>query len=197
VDLTRLPWQNGEPEPVPRHIPGTPIHQITALIPVAAGRRNDLAAAFAAIETQAATDGVSPFNRLAQVHMIRIEVLDTIPAGSRRPRRLALAVPTLLLGATFEGNTGHLARSLIDTVPDLCDAVFGCCEEYPGTDRVELAAWFRRYDVRPNLPYASGFSSRREVDSALARAEKLRRFMPTTRTSSAADLKATFMREFS
>lgn len=195
--LTRLPWQNGEPEPVPRHIPGTPIHHVTALVPVVPGRRNDLAAALAAIEHRAATDGVSPFNRLSQVHMIRIEVIDTLPVGGRHPRRLALDVPTLLFGVSFEGNTGHLARSLIDGVPELCDAVFGCCTGYPGTDRVALAAWFRSHEVAPNLPYAAGYSSRREIELALERTDRLRRFMPTAASQSATDRRTAFMREFS
>jgi hypothetical protein len=195
--LTRLPWQNGEPEPVPRHIPGTPIHHVTSLIPLVPGRRSDLDAAFATIEDRMAADGVSPFEPLPQVHMIRLQVLDTIPVGSRRPRRLALEVPILLFGASFEGNTGRLARSLIDTVPDLCDLVFGCCAGYPGTDRLELAAWIRRHEIAPNLPFAATQSSRQQIEHAHARTEQLRQFMPQAAHMSAGDLRAAFMREFS
>jgi hypothetical protein len=195
--LTRLPWQNGEPEPVPRHIPGTPIHHVTSLIPIATGRRNDLDTALSALEERTTTDGVSPVAAMPQVHMLRIQVLDTIPAGGRRPRRVALDIPILLFGVSFEGNTGHLARSLIDTVPDLCDTIFGCCAGYPGKERLELAAWFRRFEVKPNLPYSAGFSSRREIERALDRTDRLRRFMPTASSRSAAELKAGFMQEFS
>jgi hypothetical protein len=195
--LTRLPWQNGEPEPVPRHIPGTPIHHVTSLIPIATGRRNDLAATLSALEERTTVTGVSPFNALPQVHMLRIQVLDTIPAGGRRPRRVALDIPILLFGVSFEGNTGHLARSMIGTVPDLCDAIFGCCTGYPGRDRVELAAWFRQFEVRPNLPYSAGFSSRREIENALDHTDRLRRFMPGASSCSAAELKAAFLKEFS
>ena len=193
--LTRLPWQKGEPEPVPRHIPGTPIHHVTSLIPIT--RRNDLDTALTALEDRTISDGVSPFAAMPQVHMLRIQTLDTIPAGGRRPRRVVLDISILLFGVSFEGNTGHLARSLIDTVPDLCDTIFGCCAGYPGKDRVQLAAWFRQFEVKPNLPYSAGFSSRREIENALDRTNRLRRFMPRASSHSAAELKAAFLEEFS
>lgn len=195
--LIRLPWQDGKGvEPLPRHLPGEPIHQITVVVPIAPGKRNDLADACAAVDATTTTEGASPFDRLAQVHMIRIEILDTLPVGARRPRSVALDVPMVIFGASFEGNIGHLARSMITTAPTQCDAVFGCCVDYPGLDPLGLAAWFRRFEVAPNLAFSAGFWSRSDIEQALDHSDRLRRFMPQAAALSAADLRAAFLKEF-
>lgn len=194
--LIRLPWQNGQPEPVPRHIPGTPIHQIVSLIPVTNGRRNDLDRALADVR-RATAEGPSSLRDLPQVHMIRIEVIDTLPVGGRRPRQIALDVPIVLFGATFEGNTSRLARSLIDAAPDPCDAIFGCCLNYPGKDRVKLGAWFRAYEITPNLPFSARTASRQRIEQSFTRTDNLRRFMTSASSLEPAQLKAAFLQGFS
>ena len=102
----------------------------------------------------------------------------------------------VIFGASFEGNIGHLARSMITTAPTQCDAVFGCCVDYPGLDPLGLAAWFRRFEVVPNLAFSAGLWSRGDIEQALNHSDRLRRFMPQAAALSAADLRAAFLKEF-
>ncbi len=163
------------------------------IVPVAPGRRLDLATACAGI---GADGSVSPFAGLPQVHMARIEILDTLPAGGREPLQIALDPALLLFGLSFEGNLPHLARTMRDTMAPTCDAVFGCCAGYPGVAEPGFGAWLAAHEVPSQLPFAARTNGRREIEIALDRQARFRAFLPKASKLSPAELRAAFVEEF-
>jgi hypothetical protein len=137
---------------------------VAALLPVTDRKRLD--AALAALPGGAG----SPFAALANAHFTRLLVvkLEDEPGDH------------LLFGAEFDGST----RDFLDDVCRLeVDAVFGCCEAYPG--RAKPAA-FRRWILDHHVK--AGFSihgnprpSVREIRESLELRERIAAFAVETR----------------
>ena len=97
---------------------------------------------------------------------------------------------TRLKSSSTRPTCGPFRKGSITTI--LYDAIFGCCASYPGTDRTKLGAWFRDYEITPNLRFAARSASRREIEQAFDRTERLRVLMTTSASLAPAELRAAF-----
>lgn len=190
--LIQLPWASGH-APIGRPIGEQTPSQFTAITPVLTARRTDLTAAFEKLESS----GRSPFADVPGVHMARFEVLDSIPVGGIRPVTQQRDPATLLFGVSHDGTLPDLITRICQTMAATCDAVWGCCADYPGSDRAErLTRWFQNHAVEAQLAFRTHDASREQIVSALDRRERLRAFAARPKGEDPSELLAAFRAEF-
>lgn len=193
MDLIQLPWADGGVAPIGLPIGEQTPSQFTAITPVLTARRADLASALNELEGGDA----SPFADVPGVHMARFEVLDSIPVGGVRPVMQQRDPAALLFGVSYDGTLPDLVTRICQTMTAACDAVWGCCADYPGSGRAEqLTAWLQRHAVEAQLAFRTHDASREQIVSAIDRRRRLKDFAARARGDSPSELLEAFRGEF-
>lgn len=117
---------------------------LLALVPVRAGREEELAAALAGMPNGAR----SPLGRVPGTHFARLVLVPHLDDRRRRPRRRAGAF--LALAAEFDAPLDGYVAALRDELGAELDPVFDQCAGYPGSASPHFADWLLAHVVSSN-----------------------------------------------
>ena len=168
-------------------------YALTTFARVQSGREDELEEYLATLPTGAD----SPFARLADVHLARVQLFRKLvhQGPSQKPDPLRYA--HLVLTTTFNGDLDPHLDALAEQVPE-CDEWWGRCVRYPGrADRAEFRAYVRSVQVRTSL-FSSPFpkASVADVREALAVRSAVLGFAAETQHLGAAELRRRFREVF-
>jgi hypothetical protein len=166
------------------------IYGLTVLTPIAAGRETGLARYLHGLEGGDA----SPFARLPGTHFARwVLIGDVVYNGSGAHDHLSAG--RLLFTSNFDGPPEPYLETLRTAAADVADAIWGCCDGYPGSgDAAAFAGYLRRHQVESALFFAAyGDRTVADVRQSLASRAALMAFALDTQGHSAAELKAAFL----
>lgn len=157
---------------------------LTLLTPVAANRKDALAADLAALP-----DGAdSPLAKLPGTHFARLVILDGVEPGTRY----------LVFTACFDGKLEPYLLAICERIPETADRIWGACDGYPGcANRQQFVRWVKVNRV-PTSAFTGGYldASLAELHEAVKLRDWLRDFALTARGMSAAELRAAFQEQY-
>jgi hypothetical protein len=158
---------------------------LTVLAPVRPGREASLRGALAALPSGAG----SPLARVPGTHFARWVVVPALPEAGGRAQ--------LLFTSCVDAPLERWLHGLVLGLGSDADAIWGCCEGYPGrSPAASLVAWLRRYRVRTSFFVAAyPTASVDDVRAALADRAALAAFAVRAQGMDDAELHAAFLRE--
>lgn len=162
---------------------------LTVLCPITPGREAELRRYLADMPV----GKHSPLARLPMVHLARWTVIDSLPKviGMTEDR---LKSKYLLFLADLDGARDDFLDAMVLTIPDVVEAIWGCCDAFPGTDHpVDFRRYIDRCEVETTFFYA-GYPNRtvEEVLRALAVQREFVAFAAKTAGSSPGELRRSF-----
>ena len=161
------------------------VRHATVLTPIAPGQRRELGARLARIE-----DATSPFAAIAEIHVARFAILDSLPTTRRDPPVAPLDPPYLLFGASFDMPFDVLVRRMQTAMPDACDAVWGCCRNYPGSESADdLVHYLTAHRVPSDLVFATFTAPVAEIRRAIRLRSDIAVLMARSESPGSAELR--------
>jgi hypothetical protein len=170
-------------------------YSLTVMTPIVSGRASELVNY---LDDLGSGDS-SPLARVGSTHFARWVVMDEPVFEGGHQRRDRWSGPRLLFTSNFDGPRDPYLERLRVALGEDADTIWGCCKGYPGhEDAAAFAEWIRDHQIDSSLFYAAyGDQSVEQVLADLDVRHRLTVFAARNQGSSAAELKANFIAEFS
>lgn len=166
------------------------VRHATVLTPIALGQRRELGSRLARIQGH-----TSPFAAIAEIHVARFAILDSLPTRRRDPPIAPLEPPYLLFGASFDLPFDVLVRRMQTAMPEACDAVWSCCRNYPGSESADdLVHYLTAHRVPSGLVFATFTAAVADIRRAIRLRSDIALLMGRTESPGSAELREALCR---
>jgi hypothetical protein len=174
-------------------VTSAPAYQLTSILAAKKGLEATLTARLS--ELSAADP--SPFARLPATHYVRLAPFDQLGADVPGEEVEDLGGTYLLVSLIFDGDPDRYLAALARVCRPEVEAIFGCCEGWPGPrDLAAFADWIRRHERAPLHRFGALPASAPHIRSALEKRQRLIAFAVDTQDLPAAELHEAYLKQF-